>query len=523
VERGAQYGAILSICAVAAVLRFWRLGEAALIGDESYYWLWSERLAPAYFDNAAGVALVVRASTALGGQSEVGIRWLNALLGVGAVSLLYVLGAQLYSPRAGTIAAAFLAVGAPFLVVSRFVYTDALQIALLLLNLVLLAPLVVDRGGMTPSLREGVTQPPLWPRGMPADEGSVPVRRAALPVETWRLWAIGLSMAALFNSKYNAYLYALAVLAVLLVRRRALFADRRAWTAIALALCGLLPVLIWNARHDWVSFRWQFQHFGVGTVFRSSVQANVRHALVYLTPPLALTGVLGAFQVRRLRRQILLVPALVLVLPILLGPTDSPRNLLTGWVLLSLLAGDLFDRWIARSSALAWVALGALWVWASAYGLGTVMETMAPTVLPSSSVARPIRVDGAGWRRVGRELEPGGQVFALDYSIASQLRYYSGRPVQTAWGQYRLWGIPAICGPGARQERVQIVALGYLDPALVSLRLRQTFGQVWCPVELRMGESKVLYTWTVRDCTVDQDTFLDRFDFMRLLEVGEER
>jgi 4-amino-4-deoxy-L-arabinose transferase-like glycosyltransferase len=490
---------------VAAVLRFWRLGTPALIGDESYYWLWSERLAPAYLDNAAGVAFAVRASTALGGQSEVGIRWLNALLGVGAVPLLYALGVQLYSPRAGRIGAAFLAVGAPFLVVSRFVYTDALQIVLLLLNLVLLAPLVADQGGRI------------------ADLPSPRLRRVEGPGETWRFWAIGLSMAALFNTKYNAYLYALVVLALLLVRRRSLFRDRRTWLAMGIAACGLIPVLAWNAGHDWASFRWQFQHFGAGTVFRSTPRSNVLHAVVYLTPPLALVGVLGVFQVQGLRRQILLVPALILSLPLLLGPTDSPRNLLTGWVLLFLLSGALFDRWIVRSGKLVWGIVGALLVWASAYGLGTVMETMAPTVLPSSSVAQPIRFDGAGWRTVGEALEPGVQVFALDYSIASQLRYYSGRPVQTAWGQYRLWGIPAICGPRAPQDRVQIVALGYLEPGSVSGRLRQTFDQVEGPVELGMGEGKVLYTWLVRGCRVDQGTFLDRLDLLKLLEDGGER
>ena len=73
-----KHGAFLWVGPPAVFLRFWHLGSAALIGDESYYWLWSERLALAYYDNAAGVALLVRMSTLFGGQSELGIRWLNA-------------------------------------------------------------------------------------------------------------------------------------------------------------------------------------------------------------------------------------------------------------------------------------------------------------------------------------------------------------------------------------------------------------------------------------------------------------
>lgn len=483
---------ILILCVVAAALRFWNLGAAELLGDESYYGLWSERLAASYYDNPAGVAWMVRASTALGGQGEAGVRWLNAALGVGAVYLAYALGARLLSWRAGLIGAAFLAVGAPFLMISRFVYTDALQIALLLLNLVLLAPLVVD----DPSRRRG---------------GRVG--------ETWRFCAVGFSMAALLNSKYNAYLYALSLLAVLLARRRALLSDRRTWWAMGIAACGLLPVLIWNAGHDWASFRWQFQHFGTGTILRSTLWAKGLHAIVYLTPPLALVAVLGALQVRGLRRQVLLVPALALTAPILLGPADSPRNLLTGLTLLLLLAGDALDRWIAQRPRPAWGLLGALVLAASVYGLGTVAETQRPTGLPASSAARAARVEGAGWRAVGPELVDAAEVFALDYSIAAQASYYSGRAVHTAWGQYRIWGIPPICGPGAPDE-VQIVALGYLDPPWVTRRLAGSFGRVEGPVALEMGEGKVLYTWTARGCTLDQETFLDRFDLLTLLEAG---
>jgi hypothetical protein len=443
----------------------------------------------------------------LGGQSEAGIRWLNAALGVGAVYLSYALGVRLFCRRAATLGAAFLAVGAPFLVVSRFVYTDVPQIFLMLLNLVLLAPLIVDArmAGDTRVDRGGMTAPLRGDAGREAN---------------WRFWAIGLSMAALFNTKYSAYVYAMVVVAFLYVRQRSLFADRRTWLAMGIAACGLLPVLVWNAGHDWVSFRWQFQHFGTGTVFRSSVWANVLHAIAYLTPPLALAGGLAVLQFRGLRRQMLLVPALALTLPILLGPTDSPRNLLTGLALLLVLAGEALDRWIARGRWWAWAAVGVLLLSAVLYGLGTVSETMSPAVLPSSSVARAVRVDGAGWRSVGPSLVGEDEVFALDYSIASQLRYYGGRPVYTAWGQYRLWGIPSICGPDARVGSVQIVALGYVDPQFVTRRLSETFHQVQGPRQMDLGEGKTLYAWTVEGCTVDQETLLERFDLLGLLEAG---
>ena len=486
----ARYRAPLCIGLPASFLRFWHLGRVALIPDESYYWLWSKRLALAYYDNAAGVAWMVRLSSLLGGQSELGIRWLNALLGMGTVYVAYSIGSRLFSQRAGIISAAILALGAPFLIVSRFVYTDALQIALLLFNVFLVLPFVT---------------------GEPAE------------IPPWRFWAVGLSMAALFNTKYNAYLYALAVLGMLAWRRRSLLHDRRTWLAIAIAATGLLPVLLWNASHDWASFRWQYQHFVAGPVFRSTFWHNVMHAVRYLTPPVVLVSVLGAMQIKQLRRQILLVPALVLILPILLGSTDSPRNLLAGIVLLILLAGDAIDRWMGHSNWLAWGTVGGLLVITGLYGLGTVIETERTSALPASSIAQAIRVDSSGWRDAEMlGLHSQATVFALDYSIAPQLRYYAGVPVYTAWGQYQIWGLPPICGADALQGDVQIVALPYLDPAMVSARLHDTFADIQGPIEISLGE-RSLRIWTVRHCTVDQQTFLDRFDFLGLLQSEDSR
>ena len=83
-----------------------------------------------------------------------------------------------------------------------------------------------------------------------------------------------------------------------------------------------------------------------------------------------------------------------------------------------------------------------------------------------------------------------------------------------------MWGIPTICGPDAPMADVQILALGFLDPAWVTQRLSDTFEQVQGPVETELGEGRVLRTWTVRGCTVAQDVFLDRFDFLALVEAG---
>ena len=55
--------------------------------DEAYYTLWSRSLSFGYLDHPPMVALLIRASTALFGDSELGVRALSLLL-VGAMPAL---------------------------------------------------------------------------------------------------------------------------------------------------------------------------------------------------------------------------------------------------------------------------------------------------------------------------------------------------------------------------------------------------------------------------------------------------
>ncbi len=492
--------AAMSIVLVALVLRLWGLGAAPLIGDESYYWLWSKHLAPSYLDNPAGTALMVRLSTSLGGEGEAGIRWLNAVLGAAAVWLAYVVGAQLLSQRAGLIAAACLAVGPPYLVISRFVYTDALQLALLLANLTLLVPFLCQG----PS--------------------------AAIP--GWRFAAVGLSMAALLNTKYSAYLYALVVLAVLAWQRRDLLADHRTWWAIGIAIAGSVPAVAWNAAHGWASYRWQWQH-----LTRSSWRAyrplgNLGHALSYLTPPLLTLSLPSVARAWKRPQVLLFLPGVVMTVPSLLSPADSPRNAIAGLSLLLLVSAEELARWLrGRWRPIATGVVSLLLALNAFLGLGTVLAAHGVNLLPHSSVAPALRWEGSGWRQIG--LDPEGTLglkrewplFALDYSIAGQLRYYARLPVTTGWPQYRFWEGPQICAAESGEDVVQVVGLAYLDPMVVTERLQESFRRVDGPrhVTLReAGTEKAFQLWEVEGCTVTTEMFLERFDFLQLVQAGRD-
>src|SRR6478672_2356938 len=81
-------------------IRFTMLGTSDLSFDEAHYWMWSERLAPAYFSKGPGVAFAMRASTAMFGATEFGVRFLSPLLGAGTSLLLYYFARKLFTERA---------------------------------------------------------------------------------------------------------------------------------------------------------------------------------------------------------------------------------------------------------------------------------------------------------------------------------------------------------------------------------------------------------------------------------------
>lgn len=469
---------------LGVVLRFWRLGALPLIGDESYYWLWSRHLDWAYFDHPAGVAVMTWLSTALGGSSEVGVRWLNALLGAGCIAVVWALGAQMVSRRAGLGAALLVAVGAPYLLTARFVYTDALHLFFLLLNLYF-----------------------FWR-----------LAREDSPPRLVMVTAFGFSLAALFNTKYSAYLYAVALVLAILIDHRHLLRERRFWLGIAVATLGLLPVVVWNAANNWASFRWQLQHAGFSLTGEYSFVGSVYHALDYLSWPLVLLALLGLGRLRRSSERLLGLAALCLLLPVLLSPANSPRNLSSGLVLLLLLADA---RWPAalespwqKGIALLLVVLVAV---TAVYGVGTLFGLSNSSNGPQSSAVVDIRRDATGWREFGPLLAESPElVFSLDYSIASQIWYYSGRPAYTSWGQYRIWGIPQF-------RDATIVSLDYLPDDLVTLRLQAAFERSIGPRHLYYegpGVVKEVRIWTADGLQLDHDAFLQQFDFLTLLEAS---
>ncbi len=508
---------LVALTLVALALRFWRLGAMPLFGDEAYYLLWVDRLAPAYLDHPAGIAFLLKLSTLFLGRSELGVRWLNALLSTACVPLAYAVGRRYVSTLGGLIAATAVALGPVYLITGRVAYPDTLQMALMLTNLLCLAPLLEGRGSL--------------PR--------------------WALF--GLTLALLLNVKLSSGFYAIALGAYLLGWRRDLLREPGLWLAAGLAALGLAPLVGWNAAHDWATVRWAiYQGRGFGLP-QAGLRASLVHAWRYLTPPasllaglaagIAMLGLVlrrgranpraaGAIHARRPAGVLVLVAA-CLLLPILLSAANSPRNLGIGllalWPLVGV-AGAAPDKpgvsadrgqLVNRRARARYLMAVPLCLWFALYGAGTTAALLGPTRLPANIAALAIRSDGAGWPEFAAEaLIPADEVaFAVDYGIAGQAAHYAGRPVYSAHPQFRLWGLPGL-------SDLTVLSQDFIPPELITERLRADFSSTSGPSAWHYeaaGIRKTVYIWHARGLRVAETQLLEDLDFLRLAQAVEKR
>src|SRR3954470_20602570 len=82
-------------------IRLCLIGTCDLGVDEAHYWMWSERLAPAYFSKGPAVAFAIRASTMLFGANEFGVRFFSPVLAAATSLLLFYFARRLFGATAG--------------------------------------------------------------------------------------------------------------------------------------------------------------------------------------------------------------------------------------------------------------------------------------------------------------------------------------------------------------------------------------------------------------------------------------
>jgi hypothetical protein len=187
--------------------------------DEAYYWHWSKNLDWCYFSKGPGIALLIRGTTSLLGDTELGIRSGAIVCSTLTVILLYVLSRWIFHCSKTALVTVLLFSASPFLMGLGMLSTiDSPLIFLWTLSSIF-----------------------LW---------------KAIETNQIRWWLlVGLAVATGTQFKFTMLFFLVSIFLATLSSASGVGRIRNGRWLIPLALVAvsLLPILVWNIGNDWIT------------------------------------------------------------------------------------------------------------------------------------------------------------------------------------------------------------------------------------------------------------------------------
>lgn len=211
------------LIAAMTAMRLVYAGVTDLRTDEAYYWTWSKENVLSFLDHPPMIAWFIRFGTAIFGDTNLGVRF---------AGILAMLVTQLLLAD----------------IVRRVTHdTRAIVLAVLMPEAALYYGLLMAKVSPDTALIPFAVAM-MWALVRLAESGN----------SRWWLAAGAFAGLALL-SKFTALMLVPAVAAFMLVPkwRTRWIASPYPWAAALIAILLFTPVLIWNAEHDWASFRFQ--------------------------------------------------------------------------------------------------------------------------------------------------------------------------------------------------------------------------------------------------------------------------
>lgn len=214
---------VLSVFRIFYILH----GPLDLGPDEAHYWEWSRHLDLSYYSKGPMIAYLIALGTAIFGDTVFGVRFLAVVLSVLSSLLLYKLVFEMYRDEAAALGSALIYQVIPLFTAFSVIFSiDSPFLFFWILSLY--------------TFHRAIAEP--VPGG----------RRTG--IDAWILLGISLGIGLL--TKYTMAFFHLGILVFLVMSdRRYLLRTIRPYVAMLVSLIVFSPVIIWNARHDWVTLR----------------------------------------------------------------------------------------------------------------------------------------------------------------------------------------------------------------------------------------------------------------------------
>jgi hypothetical protein len=376
--------------------------------DELYYLVAGRHPSGGYVDYPPVTALLAHVAETIFGASLVGFRLFAVLAGAGVVFLAALVARELGGDGRAQIAAAVVVGFSPLLIATNGLFQPVSFDALLEMLLLYLA------------------------------------LRLALRPST-RLWLlIGAVIGVGIETKYTMALLAGLVLAAFLAAGRTVLQLRGLLVAAAVAVLLMIPNLVWEARHGWISVHW-FLHPGPSVSSETRPQFVLDLLLLsgLVTVPVALVGLRLLWRDRRARPLAVACLATLLAYFALNGKSYYAGPV----VYFALAAGAVpLARW-APAHVRRLTALGTAWGVFLIAGLpiGVPLLPLRTAIDWGVVKARSDYQDELGWPELAADVRraAAGQpvIVTANYGEAGALELYGHgqAPVDSGHMSFRYW------------------------------------------------------------------------------------
>jgi hypothetical protein len=256
-------GGDVSASALILIIVCWTLARLTVTslyplgGDEAYHWQWARRLDLCYYDHPGMVAWLARLFVPPESRATAAIRLSSTLLGAGAAVATYYLARVTLNDKRLAAVGAILCLMMPIYACGAFLIPMTCVTFFWLLCAIL-------------------------------------TFRAIRSDRTIDWVLAGVALAACANCNFTAITLPTCVLAYLAASRwdRPQLRRPGPYLAAAIAAAGLLPAIVWNARHDWATFAFNLADRHEDYHFRPESPALYAASVCILAGPILAAGMI---------------------------------------------------------------------------------------------------------------------------------------------------------------------------------------------------------------------------------------
>lgn len=426
-------------------------GPLDLSPDEAHYWEWSRRLDMSYYSKGPMIAYLISLGTSILGDTMLGIR-IMALIFLGASSItIFYLGKKLYDETVGLASALMLNI-IPLFATFGIIFTiDSPFLFFWILSLFLFWKTIEFRTNETGKTKRGKKE---------VHHSALSSRQHVTKQSPLLYWVLlGLSVGLGLLTKHTmALFYPCAVMYLLLSKEfRKTLLTKGPLLMLIISLLVFSPVIVWNAQHDWVTFRHTLgqTHLSDGlNISPVSFIEFVGSQIGVVTPFLIVLIGVSIWKLRKDRRGAFLFWFAVPILGFFLLKSVQGK-VQANWAMMGYITGIIaFAAWYVKG-------FSTMKRYRRMLVIGAVIHACILTALAHypSVLNLPAHMDPTarlrGWKALGNEVSRYHEqmqrsnavfIFSDKYQISSELAFYvKDNPVTYCinlgrrMNQYDLW------------------------------------------------------------------------------------